>query len=67
MGGKQIGFGDYEQSTPKKRTKREKFLAEMEADVPWKALIDLIEPRYPKTSYKGASLPTRWPQCCRFT
>jgi IS5 family transposase len=29
MGGKQLGFGDYEQSTAKKQTKREKFLAEM--------------------------------------
>ena len=53
MGGKQLGFGDYEQSTAKKRTKREKFLAEMEAVVPWTALIDLIEPHYPKTSSKG--------------
>jgi IS5 family transposase len=53
MGGKQLGFGDYEQSTAKKRTKRERFLAEMEAVVPWKALIDLIESHYPKTSSKG--------------
>ena len=53
MGGKQLGFADYEQSTAKKRTKRERFLAEMEAVVPWKALIDLIEPHYPKTSSKG--------------
>ena len=53
MGGKQLGFSDYEQSTAKKRTKRERFLSEMEAVVPWKALIDLIEPHYPKTSSKG--------------
>jgi IS5 family transposase len=53
MGGKQLSFGDYEQATAKKRTKREKFLAEMEAVVPWTALIDLIEPHYPKTSSKG--------------
>jgi transposase, IS5 family len=53
MAGKQLGFGDYEQSTAKKRTKREKFLAEMEAVVPWQALIDLIEPHYPKTGSKG--------------
>ena len=53
MGGKQLGFGDYEQTTAKKRTKREKFLAEMEAVVPWKPLIDLIEPHYPKSSSKG--------------
>jgi hypothetical protein len=30
MGGKQLGFWDYEQSTDKKQNKREKFLAEME-------------------------------------
>jgi IS5 family transposase len=35
MGTKQFGLGDYEQSTAKKRTKRERFLAEMEAVVPW--------------------------------
>jgi len=42
MGVKQFGFGDYEQSTAKKRTRRERFLAEMEAVVPWKELVDLI-------------------------
>jgi hypothetical protein len=29
MDAKQFGFGDYEQSTAKKRTKRERFLAEI--------------------------------------
>ena len=57
MGVKEFGFGDYEQSTAKKRTRRERFLAEMEAVVPWKALIDLIEPHYPKTSSKGGRPP----------
>jgi IS5 family transposase len=52
MGGKQLGFGDYEQTTARKRTKRERFLAQMEAVVPWKALTDLIEPHYPKTGSK---------------
>jgi IS5 family transposase len=42
MGGKQLGFSDYEQNTAKKQTNREKFLAEMEVVVPWDALIDLI-------------------------
>ena len=53
MGGKQLGLGDYEQSTAKKRTKRERFLSELEAVVPRKALIDLIEPYYLKTSSKS--------------
>ena len=57
MGSKQLGFGDYEQSTAKKRTKRERFLSEMEAVVPWKKLLDLIEPHYPKTSSKGGRPP----------
>jgi IS5 family transposase len=35
MCGKQLGFSHYEQNTAKKQTKREKFLAEMEAVVPW--------------------------------
>jgi IS5 family transposase len=57
MGGKQLGFSDYELTTAKKQTKREKFLAEMEAVVPWQALIDLIEPHYPKASKKGGRPP----------
>ena len=57
MGGKQLGFGDYEQTTAKKRTKREKFLAEMDQVVPWPALIALIEPHYPKTGSKGCRPP----------
>jgi IS5 family transposase len=57
MGGKQLGFGDYEQTTANKRTKRERFLAQMEAVVPWKALIALIEPCYPKTGSKGGRPP----------
>ena len=57
MGGKQLGFADYEQTTAQKRTKKEKFLAEMDQVVPWQALIDLIEPHYPKTSSKGGRPP----------
>ena len=57
MGGKQLGFADYEQTTAKKRTKKEKFLADMDQVVPWQALIDLIEPHYPKTSSKGGRPP----------
>jgi len=44
MGGKQIGFIDFEQSTVRTRIKREKFLSGMENVVPCKALIDLREP-----------------------
>jgi IS5 family transposase len=57
MGGKQLGFSDYEQSTAKKQAKREKLLAEMEVVVPWGALNDLIEPHYPRTSKMGGRPP----------
>jgi IS5 family transposase len=65
MGGKQLGhrfaegfaYGDYEQTTVRKRTKREKFLAEMVQVVPWQAVIDLIEPHFPKTGSKGGRPP----------
>jgi IS5 family transposase len=57
MGGKQLGFSDYEQTTSKKRTKKERFLAEMDQVVPWQPLIDLIEPVYPKVSSKGGPPP----------
>jgi IS5 family transposase len=57
MGGKQLGFSDYEQTTAKKRTNTEKFLAEMDQAVPWLPLLDLIEPVYPKVSRKGGRPP----------
>jgi IS5 family transposase len=57
MGGEQLGFSDYELTTAKKQTKREKFLSEMEVVVPWQALIALIEPHYPKASRKGGRPP----------
>jgi IS5 family transposase len=67
MGSEQVGYyycfaqgfayGDYEQTTAKKRTRRERFLSEMEKVVPWKALFELIEPHCPKTSSKGGRPP----------
>lgn len=40
-------FGDAEYGAKRKKTRREIFLAEMEQVVPWKSLLDLIEPLYP--------------------
>ena len=57
MGGKQLGLGDYELSSAKKQTKREKCLAEMDKVVPWQPLINLTEPFYPKTGPKGGRPP----------
>jgi IS5 family transposase len=67
MGGRQLSFGDYEQSTAKKRTRRERFLAEMDAVVSWDPFIDLIEPHYPRPAPRALDPPIRWPQCCEFT
>jgi hypothetical protein len=53
MGGNQLGFADYEQTTAIKRTKREKFLSEMQKVMTLKALIDLIDPHSSRTSSKG--------------
>ncbi len=60
MGGKQLGFSDYELTTAKKQTKREKFLSEMEVVVSWQALIDLIEPAIPRPARKEAGPRTHW-------
>ena len=40
-----------------KKTKREKFLAEMDQVVPWARLCALIEPHYPKASPAGGRPP----------
>jgi IS5 family transposase len=43
----QISFSDAEYAGKSKKTRREVFLEEMELVVPWKALLELIEPHYP--------------------
>ena len=53
MGGKQLGFSDYAPTTAKKRTKKEKFLANTDLLLPWQPLLDLIQPVYLKVSSKG--------------
>jgi len=42
----QMSFGDAEFAHKKKRTRRELFLVEMDQVVPWKALLQLLEPFY---------------------
>ena len=44
----QLSFATLDHRNKKKQTKRERFLAEMEAVVPWALLAGLIEPHYPK-------------------
>jgi IS5 family transposase len=43
----QLTFGEAEYAGKRKKTRREVFLEEMERVVPWKLLLDLIEPFYP--------------------
>lgn len=49
----QRSFASAEFAMKKKRTRREKFLAEMERLVPWPRLTAVIEPLYPKSGRVG--------------
>jgi IS5 family transposase len=47
--GKQQTFASAAWSRKGKVTRRERFLAEMDAVIPWSRLVELIEPHYPNT------------------
>ena len=53
----QLSFASLDFATKKKRTKRDVFLAEMAAVVPWGALEAVIEPHYPKVGPQGGRRP----------
>ncbi|OLH08191.1 transposase [Xanthomonas oryzae pv. oryzae] len=70
----QLTFGDAEYNGKRKRTRREVFLAEMDQVVPWKGLLALIEPHYPKSGQPGRQpyrletmLRIRWSQLASAT
>ena len=44
----QGSFSQAEYASKKKRTRRDKFLAEMEQVVPWPRLVEHLGPLYPK-------------------
>ena len=44
----QISFSQMEYAGKKRVTRRERFLGEMERVVPWSALLEVLEPHYPK-------------------
>ena len=54
---KQPAFPGLRRAMKKKQTRREKFLAEMDAVVPWARLLALIAPHYPKVGPKGGRPP----------
>jgi hypothetical protein len=47
-------FASAEYASKKRQTRRERFLAEMNAVVPWSRLEALIEPHYPKSGKVGS-------------
>jgi transposase, IS5 family len=54
---KQLTLAANEFERFRKPTRRERFLAEMNAVVPWKELAAVVEPFYPKTSSAGGRPP----------
>ena len=50
---KQPAFPGLRDAMKKKQTRRELFLSEMDAVVPWDRLLALIVPQYPKAGPKG--------------
>ena len=61
----QLSFASLDFAGKKKRTKRDVFLAEMAAVVPWSILESLIEPAYPKVGPQGGA-HFRSLLCCAF-
>src|SRR5258705_4932415 len=49
----QASFSDLEYANKKRRIRRESFLAEMDAVVPWPELLAVVEPHYPRTGRRG--------------
>jgi IS5 family transposase len=50
-------FADLAWAGKKKVTRRERFLAEMDAVIPWRALVALIAPHYPKAGTGRPPMP----------
>ena len=61
----QLSFASLDYASKKKRTKRDVFLAEMAAAVPWGLLEALIDPHYPKLGPQGGRRPFPLPTMLR--
>jgi IS5 family transposase len=61
----QLSFASLDFAAKKKRTKRDVFLGEMSAVVPWGVLESLIEPHYPKMGPQGGRRPFPLPVMLR--
>lgn len=49
----QISFSDAEYGAKRRQTRRDRFLAQIEAATPWTLLVSVIEPHYPKSGGRG--------------
>jgi IS5 family transposase len=49
----QTTFSELEYAAKKRRTRRDRFLADIEAVTPWAGLLEVIEPFYPKGDGRG--------------
>ena len=49
----QTSFSEYEYASKKRQTRRDRFLAEIEAMTPWGELVAAIERHYPKGGGRG--------------
>lgn len=54
---KQTTFASAAWERKGKVTRREKFLAEMDAVIPWESILSLIEPHYPKAGHGTQPMP----------
>src|SRR6476660_3061484 len=61
----QLSFASLDFAAKKKRTKRDVFLAEMAAVVPWSALASVVEPHYPRVGPQGGRRPFPLPVMVR--
>lgn len=50
---RQASFADLDYASKKRRTRRELFLDEMDAVVPWRELLAVVEPHYPRAGRRG--------------
>jgi len=61
----QLSFASLDFAAKKKRTKRDVFLAEMAAVVPWSALESVVESHYPRVGPQGGRRPFPLPVMVR--
>jgi len=54
---KTMSFASLAYENKKKKTRREKFLAEMDQVIPWQALIEVIKDKYPKAGNGRQPMP----------